>query len=120
MSIGKRIKAVRIAAGFSQADLERKSGIKREYLSKLENCSLKNPTYNTLCKIANALRVSVALLVDPGYEPVATKLATHGNQINKFGHKVNDTINKIDTHIRQLKNIQNDYCELLKSMEQGE
>jgi transcriptional regulator with XRE-family HTH domain len=45
----------------SQSDVQRVSGIKREYLSKLENNELKNPTYNTICKLCNAFHISLAV-----------------------------------------------------------
>ncbi len=65
MTLGKRIKFVRLAAKISQLELEKRTGIKREYLSKLENSRLKNPTINTLKKIAAGLRIDfLALLTD--------------------------------------------------------
>jgi transcriptional regulator with XRE-family HTH domain len=44
----------------SQSRIEELTGIKREYLSKIENNELKNPTYNTLKKICKGLGVSLA------------------------------------------------------------
>lgn len=55
MNLGKRLKELREAQGFSQADLEKKTGIKREYISKLETSDLKNPTLNTMTKLAEGL-----------------------------------------------------------------
>lgn len=52
---GKRLKDLREAQGLSQSDLEKKTGIKREYISKLEGGHLKNPTFNTMTKLAIGL-----------------------------------------------------------------
>lgn len=41
----------------SQSELEKNSGIKREYISKLEHHELKNPTINTVAKLADGLGV---------------------------------------------------------------
>ena len=62
MTIGEKIKAIRENQGLSQSEIERRTGIKREYLSKIENCELKNPTYNTLQKIAKGLGVTFLYL----------------------------------------------------------
>lgn len=55
MKLGKRLKSLRKARNLSQADLEKKTGIKREYLSKMETDDLKNPTLNTMTKPAKGL-----------------------------------------------------------------
>lgn len=54
MTIGKRIRQLRENRGLSQAKVERLTGIKRTYLSHLENGSKNhdNPTYKTLIKLA--------------------------------------------------------------------
>jgi DNA-binding Xre family transcriptional regulator len=57
----------------SQVELEHKTGIKREYLSKIENAELKNPTYNTLLKICSGLGISLTDLVEAEKEPQLRK-----------------------------------------------
>jgi len=61
--LGGRIRRFREVKGLSQTELEKKTGIKREYLSKIENDELKNPTYFTLWKISEGLGVPVSDLV---------------------------------------------------------
>lgn len=61
LTIGDRILGLRKAAGMSQADVEKASGIKREYLSKLENNQLTNPTIRTLERIATTLKVPLVI-----------------------------------------------------------
>jgi transcriptional regulator with XRE-family HTH domain len=62
--IGKRIRALREARGVTQFDIERDTGIKREYVSKLENGHLKNPTVNTVRDIADALDLTLSEFFD--------------------------------------------------------
>lgn len=64
VNLGERIKKVRNLKRISQVELENKTGIKREYLSKIENCELKNPTYKTLLKICSGLGISLSELVE--------------------------------------------------------
>jgi transcriptional regulator with XRE-family HTH domain len=62
--LGKRIRRLREYKGLSQSEMEKRTGIKREYLSKIETDDLKNPTYFTLIKIAKGLGISVAELLE--------------------------------------------------------
>jgi len=64
MTIGKKIKNKRIELNMSQGDLTKKTGIKREYISKMENNHLSNPTLETLRKIAKAFGISVSKLLE--------------------------------------------------------
>lgn len=63
MTTGARIKAARKAAGMTQAELAAKLGISFQSVAQWEN-DLRNPKYETLQKIASALGVSVADLLD--------------------------------------------------------
>lgn len=64
-TLGERIKTWRKRSGLSQTGLERATGIKREYLSKLENNELKNPTIGTLRKIAEkGFGISMPVFLD--------------------------------------------------------
>lgn len=60
--LGANIKKLRLAKNMSQGDLCRKLKVDRAYMSNLEN-GKKNPTLATLEKVAGALRVSVADLM---------------------------------------------------------
>jgi transcriptional regulator with XRE-family HTH domain len=70
--LGKRIRQFREYKGLSQSEIEKRTGIKREYLSKIETDDLKNPTYFTLVKIAKGLGVSIAELLET-VESITTK-----------------------------------------------
>ncbi len=71
--LGERIRKIRKLKNISQVQLENKTGIKREYLSKIENSELKNPTYNTLRKICTVLGISLTELVQTEEEPQLRK-----------------------------------------------
>jgi transcriptional regulator with XRE-family HTH domain len=58
-----RIKALRERRGLSQEQLAAKAGIGRSYLARLET-GLHDPTLSTLEKLAKALGVKVAKLVE--------------------------------------------------------
>jgi transcriptional regulator with XRE-family HTH domain len=61
--IGMRIKALREKRGWSQATLATKAGISRGYLARLET-GRHEPTLTMLGKLAKALRVRVARLLE--------------------------------------------------------
>ncbi|GAW28959.1 helix-turn-helix domain-containing protein [Carboxydocella sp. ULO1] len=60
-----RLKAVRKTLGLSQARLAELSGVSQAYISELEAGS-KQPTLTILDKLASALGVTVAELIEDG------------------------------------------------------
>jgi len=56
MNVGKRIRKLRDAKGLSQADIERRSGLLRSYVSRVES-GYTAPSLSTLEKFAKALEV---------------------------------------------------------------
>ena len=58
-----KIKALRERRGLSQEDLAARAGLSRGYLARLE-IGLHDPTLTTLQKLAQALKVKVARLVE--------------------------------------------------------
>lgn len=58
-TIGSKIKKLRLEKDLTQEELAVKAGIPYATLIKIENDSVKNPTINTLQKLAQALEVSV-------------------------------------------------------------
>src|SRR5271157_3313951 len=56
MEIGRRIRTLREAKGLSQADIEKRSGLLRSYVSRVENGHTA-PSLSTLEKIAKAIEV---------------------------------------------------------------
>lgn len=60
---GKRIKILRIERGMLQKDLAKKVEVSNNYISLLEG-DKRNPSYETLGKIAAALDITISRLVD--------------------------------------------------------
>jgi len=58
-----RIKKLRAARAFSQEELAKRAGISRGYLARLETAR-QDPTLTTLEKLAKALGVKVARLLE--------------------------------------------------------
>lgn len=73
IELGERIRQIRRLKNMSQIELERKTGIKREYLSKIENQELKNPTYRTLERLAQGLGVPLPELIAEALEAKAPR-----------------------------------------------
>jgi transcriptional regulator with XRE-family HTH domain len=67
--IGDRLKALRESKNQSQGDVEKKTGLLRCYISRVENGHTV-PSVDTLEKFARALEVPMYLLFHEGDEPV--------------------------------------------------
>ncbi len=68
MLIGDRIRALREAKGLSQGDIKKRSGLKRAYISRVENGHTV-PSVETLEKLARALEAPLYQLFYEGEEP---------------------------------------------------
>jgi transcriptional regulator with XRE-family HTH domain len=62
MSLGGNIKKARIDKGWQQQDLQEATHLSQAYLSKIE-CNKADPSISVVCKIAEALGVSIDGLV---------------------------------------------------------
>jgi len=68
MNIGDRLRALRKEKELSQGDIERRSGLRRCYISRVEN-GYTVPAVETLEKMAGALEVPLYQLFYEGKEP---------------------------------------------------
>ncbi len=68
MIIGDRLRALREERKFSQGDIEKRTGLLRCYISRVENGHTV-PSVETLEKMARALEVPLYLLFYEGEEP---------------------------------------------------
>jgi transcriptional regulator with XRE-family HTH domain len=68
MLIGDRLRALREAKKLSQGDIEKRSGLLRPYLSRIENGHTV-PSVETLEKLARALEVPLYQLFHEGNRP---------------------------------------------------
>lgn len=62
--LGKRISELRQLRKMSQERLSELAGISAHHIGELERGKSKNPTYQVLSKLADALGVSVLILLD--------------------------------------------------------
>jgi transcriptional regulator with XRE-family HTH domain len=65
MDIGKRLRELRAAKGFSQGDIEHRTGLLRCYLSRVENGHTV-PSFETLERLARALEIETYQLFFEG------------------------------------------------------
>lgn len=63
LELGKRIKQLRLAQGFTLKDIESKVGVSATHVSEIER-GKTSPTVGALAKIATALQVNPSFLVD--------------------------------------------------------
>jgi transcriptional regulator with XRE-family HTH domain len=68
MILGEKLKALREAKNFSQGDIEKRTGLLRCYISRVENCHTV-PAIDTLEKLARALEVPMYQLFYEGTNP---------------------------------------------------
>lgn len=56
--LGRRIRAIRRARGWTQEELGAKAGISYKFVGEIERCQ-QNPSFDTLDKIADALEIEL-------------------------------------------------------------
>jgi transcriptional regulator with XRE-family HTH domain len=86
MNIGKRLQSLRLAKGQSQGEIERRTGLLRCYLSRVENGHTL-PNLETLKKWAEALDIELSGLFseDDGKPSLAAPM--EGEQLHDLGEK---------------------------------
>jgi len=101
MKIGTTIRAHRLQKGLSQGDIEKKTGLLRCYLSRVENGHTV-PSLDTLSKIALALDIPIAqFFADDslGRQFKAQKLSDDElrflTQIRRYSSDLNDSDRKL-------------------------
>jgi transcriptional regulator with XRE-family HTH domain len=67
MNIGETIRTLRLQKGMSQGDIEKRTGLLRCYLSRVENGHTV-PSLETLAKIANSLEIPLGQFFAEGAE----------------------------------------------------
>jgi transcriptional regulator with XRE-family HTH domain len=101
MNIGETIRSLRLQKGMSQGDIEKRTGLLRCYLSRVEN-GHTIPSLETLAKIASAMDVPLAQFFSNG----ATPDGGHGpqlsedevrflTQIRRYSSNLNDSDRKL-------------------------
>ena len=64
MSLAMKLKQIREARGLTQVALAKKVGMKQPYLARLESGAETNPKLDALRRLAKALKVTIAELVE--------------------------------------------------------
>ncbi|RJS58704.1 DNA-binding anti-repressor SinI [Bacillus sp. PK3_68] len=70
MSIGERIRELRMSKGLSLTELANRAGVAKSYVSSVERQIQLNPSIQFLHKVAAVLNVSVEKLIDEGDNPI--------------------------------------------------
>ncbi len=101
MNIGATIRGYRVEKGLSQFDIEKRTGLMRCYLSRVEN-EHTLPSIDTLAKIAQGLDVSLADLLigeDPDQKLIESRLTVADlhflNEIRRYSPRLDDTGRKL-------------------------
>ena len=97
MNIGETIRSYRLHKGMSQGDIEKRTGLLRCYLSRVENGHTV-PAVETLEKLARALEVPMYELLYEGEEPPKPQV-TGG----KGGQKLWGATGKDARYLRKLQ-----------------
>jgi transcriptional regulator with XRE-family HTH domain len=101
MKIGTTIRGYRLSKGLSQGDIEKRTGLLRCYLSRVENGHTV-PSLDTLAKIAGALELPLAQLFAEdtlGRQLQSQKLSDEElrflTQIRRYSTNLNDSDRKL-------------------------
>jgi transcriptional regulator with XRE-family HTH domain len=101
MDIGKRIRILREAKGLSQGDIEKRSGLLRSYISRVEG-GYTAPSLITLEKFAKALEVEPYQLLFKGTgQPTAPRVPPQASQ-SKSLRKLIKSFESMSTPNRKL------------------
>ena len=113
MVIGTRLRALRESKKFSQGDIEKRTGLLRCYISRVENGHTV-PSIETLEKLASALEIPLYQLFYEGDEPpllpnLSRRRSTEELELDeeaqkemRFFEKVRRLLSRIDEKDRQL------------------
>src|SRR3989440_13007111 len=102
MNIGETIRSFRLQKGMSQGDIEKRTGLLRCYLSRVEN-GHTIPSLDTLAKIAGAMELPLSqFFSDSGHTNGSKGLPLLSDeevrflsQIRRYGVSLNDSDRKL-------------------------
>ena len=84
MDIGRRLTSLREEKKLSQGDIEKRTGLLRCYISRVENGHTV-PAIETLEKLARALEMPLYQLMYDGTEPPKLPTRTNGHKAAEWG-----------------------------------
>jgi transcriptional regulator with XRE-family HTH domain len=85
MIVGDRLRELREAKKLSQGDIEKRTGLLRCYISRVENGHTV-PAVETLEKMARALELPLYHLMYDGDKAPEAPIASHGDNSQTWGH----------------------------------
>ena len=100
MNIGETIRSFRLQKGMSQGDIEKRTGLLRCYLSRVEN-GHTIPSLDTLAKIASAMEVPLAQFFADGdngtrnLPQLSEDEVRFLTQIRRYSSSLNDSDRKL-------------------------
>jgi transcriptional regulator with XRE-family HTH domain len=102
MNIGETIRSFRLQKGMSQGDIEKRTGLLRCYLSRVEN-GHTIPSLDTLAKIASAMDIPLGQFFAINTADTAARAASQMNeeevrflsQIRRYSSNLNDSDRKL-------------------------
>lgn len=116
MEIGKRLKQLRESTNLSQGDVEKRTGLLRVYISRVENGHTV-PSVATLEKMARALEVPMYRLFHDGEVPSSIRTLTLPKDKEEWGTK-DDEVDYLSKLRRLLAKMRPDDQKLLLHMTQ--
>jgi transcriptional regulator with XRE-family HTH domain len=116
VNVGERLRELRGMKQLSQGDMERRTGLFRCYISRVENGHTV-PAIETLEKIARALEVPLYhLLYDGNEPPQAPKLPRHVEQDKKLWGATGEDARTLGKFLKALSRMSEEDRELLLFM----
>jgi len=96
MDIGRRLASLREEKNLSQGDIEKRTGLLRCYVSRVENGHTV-PAVETLEKFARALEIPLYQLMYDGQDPPAVPKSGNRNRTTEWGNVGKDArfLNKL-------------------------
>lgn len=103
MNVGERLKAVRESKQMSQGDVEKKTGLLRSYLSRVE-CGHTIPSIETLDKWTKAMDINLSqLFAENGEAAKPLAALKHGNTI-KLNRVATNSLRRIEKAFAKMDN----------------
>jgi transcriptional regulator with XRE-family HTH domain len=90
MDIGYRLRSLREEKQLSQGDIEKRTGLLRCYISRVENGHTM-PAIETLEKMARAMEIPLYQIMYDGQEPPKLPPGSPGNQADEWGSAGKDS-----------------------------
>jgi transcriptional regulator with XRE-family HTH domain len=100
MVVGDRLREVREQKKLSQGDIEKRTGLLRCYISRVEN-GLTVPSVSTLMKLASALGVPLWKLFHDGHGPAPRPLLTEA-QTNQLSERDKEFLNALSKYVGKM------------------